>query len=156
MEAQPYANRVKNLLEGYIHEVDFLLHAQKYQLSFLMMSQIMEVLGAFLDDKPLRAKEQSSRRFALALKKLFKPSYFYANEKDFLYHNYRCNMSHLLTTSNQMLLSNIHETDPALHLQMQDGQRILLAEPLLEDIKAAVQKLLGKIEKLEIKEKKGL
>lgn len=156
MVEHSYQQKVENLLYGYLYEVDFLVQAQRYHLSFLMLSQIIEVLGAFLDDKPLRAKDQSKNRFALALKKLFKPGYFYANEKDFLYYNYRCNMSHLLTSSNLMFLSNIVDTDAALHLQVENGRRILLAEPLLEDTKAAIQKLLAKIGKGEVKEKKGL
>jgi hypothetical protein len=151
-----YYKKTESLFQGYIQEVDFLMQAQKYQLSFLMMSQIIEVLGAFIDDKPFRAKDQSQKRFNLALKKLLKSQYFKVNDKNFLYIHYRCNMSHLLTTSTHILLSNIHQIPQEQHLSIQNGKLILLAEPLLSDIKLSIEKLLKKIETGDIKEKKGL
>lgn len=150
-----YYKNIEGFLQNYISEADFLIREKRYHLSFLLMSQIIEVMGAILDDKPLRAKEQSKKRFSLALKKLFSKHYALANDKDFLYIHYRCNMSHLLSTSNHILLTNIQE-NPHNHLATFNGKLVIIAEKLIQDIQGAFEKLLLKIRKEELKEKKGL
>lgn len=152
-----YKIQCENLLNGYLTEINDLVIDGKHQVAFFVISQMVEFLGAMLDDKPLRAKEQSRKRFELALKKLYPLPYHKINEKDFLYHNFRCNMSHLLTTSNHIYTSSIKHLNAELHLRFNENkQLILLIEPLLQDTQNACKKVLDKIDLQVIKEKKGL
>ncbi|MFN8436210.1 MAG: hypothetical protein U0V72_01125 [Cytophagales bacterium] len=151
-----YEENCNTLINNYLEEVEFLIKAQKYQLSFLLLSQIIEFLGSLIDDKPLRAKDQSKKRFSLALKKLFKAEYHKANDKDFLYYQYRCNMSHLLSGSANILLTNSEKTPKILHLKTNNNKLLLVIEPLFEDTQLACQKFMFKLKNNEYKAKKGL
>ena len=140
-------NLVKQISE--LHQQGFVTPA------FMMLAQSIELLGALLDDKPLRAKEQSKRRFGLAIHKLFPSVYTKANDKDWLYVKYRCHMVHSLLPSSHLKLSGYAETE-LKNLQYEPGteQMVLVLENWQEDFKNAVQKLLLKMEKGEVKLKK--
>lgn len=123
--------------------------------AFMMLAQSIELLGALLDDKPLRAKEQSKRRFGLAIHKLFPSAYTKANDKDWLYVKYRCHMVHSLLPSNHLrLLGNADGKLINLQYEKETEQMILILENWQEDFSHAVQKLLLKMEKGEVKPKK--
>lgn len=73
-------------------------------VKFLIIVQAIEILGAYLDNKPFRAKEQSSQRFELAIYKLFPSSYKSFNTKNFLYYQLRNFLVHSLISSSKIVL----------------------------------------------------
>lgn len=73
-------------------------------VKFLITVQAIEILGAYLDYKPFRAKEQSSQRFELAINKLFPSSYQTVNNKNFLYYQLRTFLVHSFLSSSKIIL----------------------------------------------------
>ena len=51
----------------FIDEIGRLQKEGFYFFSFILMGQAIEALGCFLDNKPMKAKAQSSKRFSKAL-----------------------------------------------------------------------------------------
>ena len=88
-----------------IDESQNLLDAEFYFPVFLLISQGIETLGCFLDKKPLGAKSQSKKRFHLAIDQLFENKYQELTDRDWLYKQFRCNMSHLATTGGFIILA---------------------------------------------------
>lgn len=146
----------KNFLENNLVKQISDLHQQGFTIpAFMMLAQSIELLGALLDDKPLRAKEQSKKRFGLALKALFPSIYVKANDKDWLYVKYRCHMVHsLLPSSHLRLLAHTESGLKNLQYDADAEQIVLILENWQEDFCNAVQKLLVKMEEGHVKIKK--
>ena len=66
-----------------VNDVRFLIDNEKYYSALIILSQSIETLGAFIDNKPFRAKMQSKKRFGMALKMLFPREYKRANNDFF-------------------------------------------------------------------------
>lgn len=73
-------------------------------VKFLIIVQAIEILGAYLDNKPFRAKEQSSQRFELSIYKLFPSTYKSINTKNFLYYQLRNFLVHSFISSSKIIL----------------------------------------------------
>ena len=108
-----------------IEESQNLLDAEFYFPAFLIISQGIETLGAFLDKKPLGAKAQSKKRFHLAIDQLFGNKYKELTDCDWLYKQFRCNTSHLATTGGFIILATRKDNKGA-HLEVIEGQCLLL------------------------------
>ena len=65
-------------------------------MQFVLMGQAIEVLGSFLDHKPMKAKGQSSIRFANGINRLFGGRYRLLNDNFLLYDKLRNQMTHTL------------------------------------------------------------
>ena len=124
-----------------IDESQNLLDAEFYFTAFLLISQGIETLGAFLDKKPLGAKSQSKKRFHLAIDQLFENNYQELTHSDWLYKQFRCNMSHLATTGGFIILATRKE-NRGEHLQVIEGQRLFIVENLVEDFHKACHTLI--------------
>ena len=135
-----------------IDESQNLLDAEFYFPVFLLISQGIETLGAFLDKKPLGAKSQSKKRFHLAIDQLFENKYQELIDRDWLYKQFRCNMSHLATTGGFIILA-IRKENRGGHLQVIEGQRLFIVENLVEDFHKACQMLILRLAKGELKQK---
>ena len=110
------------------------------------MGQAIEVLGSFLDNKPMKAKGQSAKRFSLGVKKLFGGRYRLLNDNCFLYDKLRNQMTHTFIPGNDLILLNQAEnTKGYKHLQMADGKLVLISEVFYEDICNACERLLEAI-----------
>ena len=67
------------------------------------MGQAIEVLGGFLDNKPMKAKGQSSRRFSNSVNRLFGGRYRLLNDKLYLYDKLRNQMTHTFIPGGDLL-----------------------------------------------------
>ena len=135
-----------------IDESQNLLDAEFYFPVFFLISQGIETLGGFLDKKPLGAKSQSKKRFHLAIEQLFENKYQELTDRDWLYKQFRCNMSHLATTGGFIILATRKENKGA-HLEVIQGQRLFVIESLVEDFHKACQTLILRLAKGELKQK---
>ena len=135
-----------------IDESQNLLDAEFYFPVFFLISQGIETLGSFLDKKPLGAMSQSKKRFHLAIDQLFENKYQELTHRDWLYKQFRCNMSHLATTGGFILLATRKE-NRGEHLQVIQGRRLFIVENLVEDFHKACQTLIFRLGKGEIKQK---
>ena len=136
-----------------IEDVSFLIDNKKYYSALIILSQTIETLGAFIDNKPFRAKIQSKKRFGLALKLLFPKNYKRANNNFFLYNKLRNQIAHILVPST---LINITEYtgDRNEHMtSSKDGVLFISVTQFLNDVVEAVNKLEKKFNSGELKAK---
>jgi hypothetical protein len=130
-------------------QINALLQDGHYHAAFVMMAQSIEVLGAFLDNKPFKAKAQSKIRFRNAIFHLFPSKYTKANRKDQLYHQFRSSMAHMLIPSKHIELVS----DSRKHLSNENGKLILNANQLFSDIENAGKTIIEGLKTGKIKDK---
>lgn len=123
-------------------------------LSFLLMGQAIEILGAYLDYKPFRVKQQSSKRFELAIYKLFPKKYSEINKSNYLYYQLRNFLIHSFLPSNQLILVANSTKSEKKHLSYKNNNLILCCDVFYNDFKNAIYLLINKITEDNIKLKK--
>ena len=134
METQEQIERIEHFIrEVIVDEITKLQGVGLSYMQFVIMGQAIEVLGSFLDNKPMKAKGQSAKRFSLGVKKLFGGRYRLLNDNGFLYDKLRNQMTH---TNNK---------NGYKHLQIIDGKLVLISEVFNEDICKASERLLEAI-----------
>ena len=112
-------------------------------ITFMVIGQGIETMGAFLDKKPFRAKGQAASRFSVALDELFPPRYSALNGRGFLFANLRSSLTHLSVGSPHLVLA--HTCDKALHLSVKDKKTTLVLENLMDDYVAAWEKIIDRL-----------
>ncbi|MBO7134257.1 MAG: hypothetical protein J6W06_08890 [Bacteroidales bacterium] len=117
----------------------------------LVMSQLIEIMGSYLDAKPMRSREQSTTRFNTAIYKLFPIKYSKANRKSFLYYQLRTSIVHTLTPTCSIVLKNGTSEQ---HLSEKDEITEIYTGNLLNDTEKALQILIRLINEDKIKLKK--
>lgn len=144
METEEQIVRIEHFLREVVEkEIAKLQGAGLSYMQFVIMGQAIEVLGSFLDNKPMKAKGQSAKRFSLAVKKLFGGRYRLLNDNCFLYDKLRNQMTHTFIPGGDLILLNQSENTGAYkHLQMTNGQLVLISEVFYEDICRASGRLL--------------
>jgi hypothetical protein len=125
-----------------------------YYLSFFVMSQAIEFLGSFLDNKPFRAKHQSQKRYNAAINRLFPLSYRKLNSNGWLYQKLRNHLAHSFVPSSWIIFTSKNENPKAKHLNRQGKKIVFVAESFLEDFEIACNNLFKRIDEGEIKAKK--
>ena len=135
-----------------IQESQNLLDSEFYFPVFLLISQGIETLGSFLDKKPLRAKAQSKKRFHLAIDQLFENKYKELIDRDWLYKQFRCNMSHLSCSGGFIILVSRKE-NKGMHLEVIQGRRLFVIESLVEDFHKACHTLILRLANGDLKQK---
>lgn len=147
METREQIERIEHFLkEVVVNEIAKLQGVGLSYMQFVIMGQAIEVLGSFLDNKPMKAKGQSAKRFSLGVKKLFGGRYRLLNDNCFLYDKLRNQMTHTFIPGNDLILLNQAEnTKGYKHLQMADGKLVLISEVFYEDIYNACERLLEAI-----------
>ena len=100
------------LEEVIIRELGKMQEIEISYMPFVLMGQAIEVLGGFLDNKPMKAKGQSSRRFSNSVNRLFGGRYRLLNDKLYLYDKLRNQMTHTFIPGGDLLLLN--HADPCL------------------------------------------
>ena len=136
-----------------VNDVKFLVDNKKYYSALVILSQTIETLGAFMDNKPFRAKMQSKKRFGLALKFLFPRNYKRANNDFFLYNKLRNQIAHILVPST---LINITEYTGANNEHMtsnKEGVLFISVNQFYNDVVIAIDKLEEKFNSGELKAK---
>lgn len=117
----------------------------------LAISQSIEIIGAYLDGKPFRSKEQSSERFNAALYRFFFATYSQANKKNFLYQQLRTSLVHTLTTTESV---RIHSGKSDEHLSIKEDVMNVYVENYYEDFCKATEILKRRLLEEKIKTKK--
>ncbi|RUT78674.1 hypothetical protein [Ancylomarina longa] len=132
----------------FIDEIGRLQQEGFYFFSFIIMGQAIEALGCFLDNKPLKARAQSSKRFSKALNILMGNSYRTVNKDHWLYDKLRNQLTHSFVPSKSLLLcSRENMPEGGEHLQYSEERLVLVAEEMYEDLIRACEKLFGMIDK---------
>jgi len=139
----------------FIDDIQKLIDAQLYHFAFVIMAQGLETLGSFLDNKPLKARDQSKLRFSHAINRLMPKEYASWNNNHRLYDQLRASMSHTFTTSRHLILTSKNDSTFAnKHLAEIDGQLVLIAETFYNDFKKACLRLFDGMNKGIVTEKK--
>jgi len=136
-----------------VDDVKFLIDNKKYYSALVILSQTIETLGAFMDNKPFRAKMQSKKRFGLALRFLFPRNYKRANNDFFLYSKLRNQIAHILIPST---LINIIEYTGVNNEHMtsnKNGILFISVNQFHKDVELAINRLEEKFNSGEFKTK---
>lgn len=155
MEDKEKIERIQTFLnEVVIGELGKLQSAGLSYMHFVLMGQAIEVLGGFLDNKPMKAKGQSAKRFSNGVNRLFGGRYRLLNDNCFLYDKLRNQMTHTFIPGGDLLLVNREsESDHTGHLEYWDGRLVLIAEIFYKDICLACQRLMNYLNDGRIKPK---
>lgn len=155
MEQDGQIKRIEVFLEEVIiRELGKLQDAGLSYMQFVLMGQAIEVLGGFLDNKPMKAKGQSSKRFANGVNRLFGGRYRLLNDSCFLYDKLRNQMTHtFIPGKGLILLPAVSPDGKYKHLDYQDGQLVLVAEVFYRDICEACARLVAGMKAGRIKPK---
>ena len=147
METQEQIERIEHFIrEVIVDEITKLQGVGLSYMQFVIMGQAIEVLGSFLDNKPMKAKGQSAKRLSLGVKKLFGGRYRLLNDNGFLYDKLRNQMTHTFIPGNDLILLNqANNKNGYKHLQIIDGKLVLISEVFNEDICKASERLLEAI-----------
>jgi len=126
-----------------------------HYLSFSLICQGIEFLGACLDSEPFSAKGLSAARFRRAIYDLFQTSYREFNQgsgRPFdLYENLRCGLHHVILPESPIEL--IQRSEKAIfhanHLEVKEirgiHRLVLVSEDLFEDYEKACQEIIARI-----------
>lgn len=147
-------NEIRKFLKGYWLPVIQRLIDQRLEfIALFLIGQSIEFLGAFLDNKPFKARQQSKIRFRSSLVKLFPSSYARVNQNDWLYDKLRSQMSHVLIPSSGIRILSGKKT-AGTHLLTTDKRLNIDVERFYTDLHFAVEKLFHLMDEGRIKEKK--
>lgn len=138
----------------FIDEIGRLQKEGFHFFSFIMMGQAIEALGCFMDNKPLKARAQSSKRFSKSLNILMGNEYRKVNKDHWLYDRLRNQLTHSFVPSKSLLLCSRDTQPDADHLQWMDDRLVLVAEDMYEDLVKGCDKLFGMIDKGKVPLKK--
>ena len=139
----------------FIDETGRLVDAGFYHFAFVIIAQGLEVLGGFLDAKPLKAREQSKLRFSHAINRLMPKEYSKFNNNHRLYDQLRASLAHTFTASRSLLLTSNNDAKfGKKHLQETDKKVILVVENFYNDFKKACLRLMDGMDKGIIHDKK--
>jgi hypothetical protein len=140
---------LKDYVDGTLHEMQ---NNKLENISCLVMAQTIELLGAYLDNKPMRSKGQSAKRFALAIDKLFPVEYSRLNRNSYLYFQLRTNYVHMLLPTNKLRI--LLDDNKTLHLNNEDGVLSIVPSELLGHVSDAINKIITMLETGKINPKK--
>lgn len=154
MKNQEQIERIEFFLHTVVlEELEKLRQAGLTYMNFVIMGQAVEVLGGFLDQKPMKAKGQSSRRFAAAVRYLLGGRYRVLNENNFLYDKLRNQMTHTFLPGGDLILVDTGGEKGYSHLEIKDKHLVLVAENFYEDLCKACGRLIQLLKEGQIKPK---
>jgi len=126
-----------------------------HYISFSLICQGIEFLGACLDSEPFSAKGLSAARFRRAIYDLFPTSYRQFNQgsgRPFdLYENLRCGLLHVILPESPFELIRRAEKEKfnANHLEVKEirgmNRLVLVSEDLFEDYEKACQEIIARV-----------
>lgn len=155
MENKEQIKQIEAFLdEVVIQELGKLQEIELSYMQFVLMGQTIEVLGGFLDNKPMKAKGQSLKRFSNAVNRLFGGKYRLLNDNYFLYDKLRNQMTHTFIPGGDLILISKEEPESKFrHLEYKDEKLILISEVFYHDICKACDRLLVYLKEGRIKPK---
>lgn len=149
---------VENFIKDRISGVENIINTTDKNISpydkFLLLPQLIEFLGACLDDHDFEKKEESSVRFKRVISNYIGNSIKYKthigiNSKFDLYQDFRCGLIHQLRPLNDICLTTEKEAeeDGNEHMVINpEGQLIMTVEKTFSDIKKASENVLKEIQ----------
>lgn len=133
-------------------EIKALLENGFIDSAFLISVMGIEFLGAMVDDKPIRANGQSSKRFKIGLRKFFPKRYGKPSITEVIYKGLRCNVGHLL----QFPAKIEFVVDATSHLKEDEFVIKISKEQFIKDYILATEKLSIRFAEGVYKLKKGV
>ncbi|MBP3419285.1 MAG: hypothetical protein J6K74_01670 [Marinifilaceae bacterium] len=154
MEQEEQIKRIEAFIDTIIKgELKQIIESNALYMKFVLIGQTIEVLGALLDNKPMKAKGQSARRFNHAINSLFGGDYRVQNSDYYLYDKLRNQMTHSFIPGGDIeLYSHASDTDKK-HMKRDNGVLVMVADEFFRDIVAASNRLLYLIRVGKIKAK---
>jgi hypothetical protein len=126
-----------------------------HYISFSLVCQGIEFLGACLDSEPFSAKGRSAARFRRAVYDLFPASYRQFNQgtgRPFdLYENLRCGLQHVILPESPIELIQQSEKEKfgVNHLEVKEirgiDRLVLVSEDLFDDHEKACKEIIARI-----------
>lgn len=155
MENKEQIGQIEKFLdEVVIRELGKIQQADLCYMQFVLMGQAIEVLGGFLDNKPMKAKGQSSKRFSNGVNRLFGGRYRLLNDNYFLYDKLRNQMTHTFIPGGDLLLYSHKElAGNAGHLEYAGGKLVLISDVFYQDICTASARLVNLLKEGKVKPK---
>ncbi len=155
MDKEEQIKHIEEFLDTVIvQELGKLQSVNLTYMQFVLMGQAIEVLGSFLDNKPMKAKGQSSRRFAQGVNWLFGGKYRLLNTNFVLYDKLRNQMTHTFIPGGDLLLIASRDSEGKYkHLEYCDGKLVLVGEVFYEDICTACKRLVRLLREGKVKAK---
>lgn len=147
--------RIKSFVNKiFVEEIRRLQDSNFHYFSFIIIGEAIETLGGLLDNKPIKAKAQSMKRFSKCIDVLMPKKYSIANSNNYLYDKLRNQMVHSFIPSSSLILTNrTNNIEQYKHLEFVDGKMVLISEDFYEDILYASKRLLYMLENEKIKPK---
>ncbi len=144
MKSNEQITQVESFLnQVVIEEIGKLQQVELSYVQFVIMGQAIEVLGGFLDHKPMKAKGQSAKRFSQGVNYLFGGRYRLLNDNNYLYDKLRNQMTHTFIPGKDLLLLNKADNPQHYkHLDQTEDKLVLIAEVFYQDICSACRKLI--------------
>ncbi len=128
---------------------------ENHYLSFSLICQGIEFLGACLDSDPFSAKGLGAPRFRRAIYDLFPTAYHKFNQgsgKPFdLYEDLRCSLLHAILPGSQLALIRRSEKEKlhATHLEVKEvrgiNRLVLVLEDLFDDYEKACREIIARV-----------
>ncbi len=126
-----------------------------HYISFGLICQGIEFLGACLDSNPFSAKGLSAARFRRAIYDLFPTSYRTFNQgsgRPFdLYENLRCGLQHVILPESpiELIQQSEKEKFDVTHLEVKEirgiDRLVLVSEDLFDDYEEACKEIMARI-----------
>ncbi len=154
---------VKDFIEVVlINDIGSIQQADHHYLSFSLISQGIEFLGACIDRFDFGERGQSENRFILAIQKLFPSSYHVYNERSsnyYLYTNLRCGLLHMMIPDSSIeLIQEAEIPEYGNHLEIinirNKNRLILVSQEFYSDFKEASLGVIRRIDNNEIRHNK--
>lgn len=156
MEKEEQIDRIESFLKNVVMgELGKIQQTDTTFMPFVLMGQAIEILGGFIDNKPMKTPGQASKRFSAGVKYLFGGRYWVENDNFYLYNALRNQMTHAFIPSHDLLLfRTTPEGNLYRHLvRTQDGKLVLIGDVFYNDICKACDRLIQLLKDGKIKAK---
>ena len=135
-----------DFIEEYlVKNVESMLKEKQYYPLLVYATIGIETLGAMIDNKPIRVRNQSKYRFGTALYQLFPNQYGFINKEAFLYEALRNHSAHNLMPSGKMMILN-ENNGTIRHLEPRKEKVSFIIEDFAKDFLEACKLALKMIE----------
>ncbi len=147
--------RIKAFINKFfVEELNRLQKENFHHFSFILIGEAIETLGGFIDNKPLKAKAQSMKRFTKGINVLMPRKYALVNTGNFLYDKLRNQMVHsFIPSASLILISRDRNPNNYKHLQEVEGRLVMISEDFYEDLIHACNRLFHLLDTEKVKAK---
>lgn len=135
-----------------VEDIGKLIKSEQSLFAFILLAQGVEVLGGFVDNKPMKAPGQSAKRFSKSLNLFMGKRYRAINLNHKFYYSYRNQLTHSFIPSRDLILTTKAKSpEGTAHLGKYDGRLVLVLEDLYCDFKRGCNMLFMLLDSGKIK-----